>query len=176
MVSKPDVLLSTPRESFTFYVLVSDNFAGNPGEKIQKVKVTVIQPNRPPVVTSDPPSLYLVENETVGATVSTRSGITSLLNSAFVDDAENDELTVEMDSCSTETFCKAFNVAPDGVVTVKNDMYLNEETSPQVPRFLRVKFKDGIAEPTPAFIPVTVKQIRLRGSRGRVRCIFFVVL
>ena len=166
-VADPQKLQETTKTKFEFDVLISDNFADDPGEIIQTVIVHVIQPNRPPEVADSPPRLYVVEQSLPGTRVFTEddlegTNITSITDPAFVSDPDGDEIFVSLAECrDNEFFCKAFALNDTGELTVRDNTYLDYSTTDPVIRLIRVEYTDHIIdEPVEAVLLVEVEQLR----------------
>eukprot|EP01138_Halocafeteria_seosinensis_P015194 gb/GECG01015507.1/.p1 GENE.gb/GECG01015507.1/~~gb/GECG01015507.1/.p1 ORF type:complete len:3818 (+),score=398.83 gb/GECG01015507.1/:1-11454(+) len=165
-VADPQMLLETEHTSFTFHVLVSDNFPDNPGEILQTVIIDVVQPNRAPRVGDNLPEILVVERSEPGTRVYTSrdpkgEDISTLVHPAFVTDPDKNQVFVELAPCrSTEFYCDAFDLSPTGELRVNNSDFIDFDSTAPVVRLLRVKYTDRIADPVSATLGVRVRELR----------------
>ena len=164
-VNDPLMLIQTPYDEFKLAILVSDNAPDDPGELLQEVIVTVIQPNRPPEVAEVPPVLFGVELSPPGTQITTEedplgNNITSLVHPAFVTDPDGDTIEVVFDPCSRENYCSAFSLTASGNLTVKDPRFLSFSRPLDLVRFVRVRYSDGKADAVPALLDIQILQLR----------------
>ena len=164
-VNDPLELLQTPNDEFKITVVVSDNYPDDPGELLQEVIVDVIQPNRPPRVSDNPPVLFIIEISPPGTRVTTLrdpagANITTIVDPAFVTDPDGDEIEVFFEPCDRENYCDAFSLSLDGNLTVKDPYFVSFDRPLDLVRFVRVQYTDRKDDPVSALLELTVQQLR----------------